>query len=79
MVSLFSPLRSLDADHAQVLREVRQLTAEASVLKNRSDVVPVVFCYTASDSQVVRLTWWTEKEFSSNRTAFSSDGQQNNR
>lgn len=53
----FSPLWSLDADHAHVLRVVRQLAAEALVLKNRLNVVPIVFGDAASDSQVVRITW----------------------
>lgn len=36
---------------------VCELAAEALVLKNRPDVVPVVFRDTASDGQVVRITW----------------------
>ncbi len=51
------PLGSLDADHSHVLRVVCQLAAEALVLKNRFNVVPVVFCYAASDGQVVCITW----------------------
>lgn len=54
---LSPPLGSLDADHPHVLRVVRQLAAEALVLKNRSNVVPIVFRYTASDGQVVCVTW----------------------
>lgn len=55
---LFSsaPLGSLDADHPHVLRVVRQLAAEALILENRFNVVPVVFCDAASDGQVVRVT-----------------------
>ena len=35
---------------------VRQLAAEALVLNDRSNVVPVVFRHTAADGQVVRVT-----------------------
>lgn len=51
------PLGSLDADHAHVLGVVGQLAAEALILENSSDVVPVVFCNTTSNGQVVRITW----------------------
>lgn len=54
---LSPPLRSLDADHPHVLRVVYQLAVEALVLENCSNVVPVVFCYTTSDGQVVCITW----------------------
>lgn len=60
--SLSPPLGSLDADHPHVLRVVRQLAAEALVMKNRSNVVPVVLRHTASDGQVVRIAWSGEKE-----------------
>lgn len=53
----FPPLGSLDADHPHVLGVVRQLAAEALVLKNSPDVVPVVLRHAAPDGQVVRITW----------------------
>ena len=59
---LSPPLGSLDADHPHVLRVVCQLAVEALVLENRSNVVPVVFCYTASDGKVVCITWSRRRE-----------------
>lgn len=53
----FPPLGSLDADHPHVLGVVGQLAAEALVLENRPDVVPVVLRHAAPDGQVVRITW----------------------
>lgn len=54
---LSPPLGSLDADHPHVLRVVYELAAEALVLKNRSNVVPVVLRHAATDGQVVSVTW----------------------